>query len=562
MTVEISFTADARYATQVWEIEVPLRSGRVATPGELSAFVDDFHKTHEELFNFSDPSSPIEIVGWRAEVHCRFKDTGGISWRTRMIAGPDAPRGAVTSRRMAGPTFPSAGSRRSPSMNSSLDRRSSKARSPVVVDPGVRLRRDGPSGSLSIAYGGRTVTQENSRKSSLDGVQLAILANRFEGIARKMANTLLRTGRSGVLNIARDFSCCIVTAGAELLATAESLPIHVLARARHDGAVDEGASSGAEARRRLPAQLALSRLHPCRRSHASWCRSSTMRGIHRFTVLAKAHQADCGNSMPTTYIGAAKDVYEEGALIFPAVQVQATTRRSRTSSACAGCASACPTSGGAIIWPCSARRGSASARSWRWREEVGWDTLAAFQHHLVRLFREAHGGRDRRDARRPDHADQHTRPFPGHAGGGHPDQCRRRLSIRERRGSPSTSPDNPDCMPSGLNLSEACARTAAMVGIFNSIDHSVPKNAGTFRRIDIHLARELRGRHPPASDVLLGRDHQCRRSGRQCGPVGIAEIAGASGMAECGAVIPPACGVISGIDPSTGKAFVNQVFLG
>ena len=46
-------------------------------------------------------------------------------------------------------------------------------------------------------------------------------------------------------------------------------------------------------------------------------------GIHRFTVLAKAHQADCGNSLPTTYMGTARDVYQEGALIFPAVRVQA-----------------------------------------------------------------------------------------------------------------------------------------------------------------------------------------------------------------------------------------------
>jgi N-methylhydantoinase B len=60
------------------------------------------------------------------------------------------------------------------------------------------------------------------------GVQLALMSNRLDGIVRKMANTLLRTGRSGVLNMARDFSCCIVTAGDELLAAAESLPIHVL----------------------------------------------------------------------------------------------------------------------------------------------------------------------------------------------------------------------------------------------------------------------------------------------------------------------------------------------
>jgi N-methylhydantoinase B len=43
-------------------------------------------------------------------------------------------------------------------------------------------------------------------ETTLDGAELAILINRFEGIARKMTNTLYRTGRSGVLNRARDFS--------------------------------------------------------------------------------------------------------------------------------------------------------------------------------------------------------------------------------------------------------------------------------------------------------------------------------------------------------------------
>ena len=33
----------------------------------------------------------------------------------------------------------------------------------------------------------------------VDGVTLALLTKRLEGVARKMANTLLRTGRSGVL---------------------------------------------------------------------------------------------------------------------------------------------------------------------------------------------------------------------------------------------------------------------------------------------------------------------------------------------------------------------------
>ena len=68
----------------------------------------------------------------------------------------------------------------------------------------------------------------NKKKKHLDGGQLAILANRFEGVSSKMGNTLLRTGRSGVLNRAKDFSCCILTSDHKLLSVAESLPIHVL----------------------------------------------------------------------------------------------------------------------------------------------------------------------------------------------------------------------------------------------------------------------------------------------------------------------------------------------
>ena len=45
-------------------------------------------------------------------------------------------------------------------------------------------------------------------------------------------------------------------------------------------------------------------------------------GRHLFTAAAKAHQADTGNALPTTYMPYARDVYEEGGLIFPAVRVQ------------------------------------------------------------------------------------------------------------------------------------------------------------------------------------------------------------------------------------------------
>ena len=153
------------------------------------------------------------------------------------------------------------------------------------------------------------------------GVQLSILSNRLNGIVRKMANTLMRTGRSGVLAMARDFSCCIVTAGDELLAAAESLPIHVLS------GPDLMAKSMKDAHpkfKRGDAFLHNSPYHGCSHpaDHTILIPVIDSNGNHRFTVQAKAHQADIGNSIPTTYFGSARDIYEEGALIFPAVQVQ------------------------------------------------------------------------------------------------------------------------------------------------------------------------------------------------------------------------------------------------
>jgi N-methylhydantoinase B len=159
------------------------------------------------------------------------------------------------------------------------------------------------------------------KKLAADGVRLALLNNRLQGVARKMANTLLRTGRSGVLNIARDFSCAIVTADCELLAAAESLPIHVLSG---PDLMAKAMKAFHPDLKRGEAFLHNSPYHGCSQpaDHTLLVPVIDEEGIHHFTLIAKAHQADCGNSQPTTYMGAARDVYEEGALIFPAVKIQ------------------------------------------------------------------------------------------------------------------------------------------------------------------------------------------------------------------------------------------------
>jgi N-methylhydantoinase B len=217
----------------------------------------------------------------------------------------------------------------------------------------------------------------NETAERIDGVKLALLSNRLEGISRKMGNTLMRTGRSGVLNIARDFSCCILTADHELVAVAESLPIHVLS------GPDIMAASMQEFHpelKRGDAFLHNSPYHGCSHpaDHTILVPVIDDDGIHRYTVAAKAHQADIGNSIPTTYHGTARDVYEEGALIFPATKVQENYETNMDIVRMCRMRIRVPDQwwGDFLAMIGAARIGEREILELG--KEVGWDTLAAF----------------------------------------------------------------------------------------------------------------------------------------------------------------------------------------
>lgn len=394
----------------------------------------------------------------------------------------------------------------------------------------------------------------------LDGAKLSILANRLGGVCRRMGNTLLRTGRSGVLNRAKDFSCCIVTRDCELLTAEESLPIHVL--------------SGPDLMARCMREF-----HPLLRRGDAFLHNSPYHGNshpadhtllmpvvdeageHHFTVLAKAHQADIGNSIPTTYHGTARDVYEEGALIFPAVKVvenyeinddivRMCRMRIRVPEQWHGDFLAML--GATLI---GEREIQALGK------ELGWSTLHAFSRQWLdyseRLMIEAVRAMPGGTATARSAHD----PIPGTPPDGIEiastvtiDPARAMISVDLR--------DNPDQMACGLNVSEACTRTSAMIGVFNSVDPAVPKNAGAFRRVEIKLKeRGVVGvpRHPISCSAATTNLADRVQNSTQ---LALAQIGEGIGMGEIGCFCPPSTSVVSGVDPRTGGAYVNQLFLG
>lgn len=393
----------------------------------------------------------------------------------------------------------------------------------------------------------------------LDSVELAVISNRFEAAVLAMMNTLLRTSRSGVINNGRDFSCCVVTGADELLAMAESQPIHVLS------GPDLMAKAMKEHHpefRRGDAFLNNSPYHG--NSHAA---DHTIlvpvidaEGVHRFTVLAKAHQADCGNAVPTTYSAEARDVYEEGAPIFPCVRVQRDYSDVEDVIRMCRMRIRVPDQ----WWPDylaligAARIGE--RRVLALGEELGWDVLEAYTRGWFDYSERRMDAAIRRLPAGQISVTSAHDPFPGVPQG---IPITVAISVRSDEGELEIDlRDNPDCQPCGLNLTEATARTAAMLGVFNAIGRDVPPNAGSFRRLSILLRENCAVGVPrfPAS-CSVATTNLADRVGNAV-QRGLAELCDGAGLAEVGLSLPAAWAVISGTDPRhDGRPFINQLIL-
>lgn len=394
--------------------------------------------------------------------------------------------------------------------------------------------------------------------SSVDPILLAVISNRLDTIVREMENTLLRSGRSAILNMARDFSCALVTGDNRLLATAEGLPVHVigmenLARAMTDLHDDLGEGDAF-----LHNDPYLGNTHPA--DHTILV-PVFVEGRHMFTAAAKAHQADCGNAIPSTYAPFAKDVYEEGSLIFPAVRIQRDfedvddivrmcRRRIRVPDQWYGDYLAMV--GAARI--AEARLKGLCAR-------YGADLIAEFieewfdysERRMKSAIEEMPAGTIAGSGRH-DPLD----PLPE----GVPLQVK--ITIEPEEGMVELDlRDNIDCVPAGINESQTCATNNVMTGLFNSIDPDIPHNAGSFRRVRV-LLRE---------NCIVGIPkfpHSCSVATTNVGERlvvttqrTIADEWEGYGLAEGACGIGPAFAVVSGSDSRRdGEPYVNQTFLG
>jgi N-methylhydantoinase B len=405
-----------------------------------------------------------------------------------------------------------------------------------------------------------TLAPQAASTQSLDAVQLSVITARFKGIVKQMANTMFRTGRSGVINTAHDFSCCVITRDGEFLTMADSLPIHVM---RSTDLQAQNMKDYHPVLRRGDAYLHNSPYHG--NTHAGdWGIIVPVvddDGNHQFSCVAKAHLSDVGNSIPTTQFATAKDVYEEGALIFASTKVQENYRDIDDIIRLLQIRIRHPDQfyGDYLAILGAVRTGE--RRIMELAAEVGWHTLHQYTEQWFDYSERMMDAAIRRmpSGRVTTHATHD--PFPGTDAAGV--LLKATVEVKADEGIIEIDlRDNPDCLPNGLNQSQASIITHSQIAIFNTVGHMVPTNAGSFRRIRVLLRENCCvgiPRHPHSCSMAT----TCLGN-RIGGCVGraLAELGDGLGHAEVGPIQTPGFAIISGHDPRKNGPYLNQLLLG
>ncbi len=324
---------------------------------------------------------------------------------------------------------------------------------------------------------------DGQQGGGVDAVLLAIMANRMDAICREMTNTVLFSARSAVIGIARDFSCAIITAGDEVLAVAEAMPIHVFGMHLQTASMKKHHPYFREGDAFLDNDPYVGNSHAA--DHTILV-PVFYEGEHFFTVGVKAHQADTGNSQPTTYLAAAKDVYQEGTLIFPCVQVQSDFENIED-----------------IIRMC--RRRIRVPDQW-YGDYLAAIGAARIGERRLRSFIAKYGAAAVRGFIRDwlDYSERRAagaiQALPGGriiAEGVHdpiapylPDGVRIQVAIdidSEDGRIKVDLRDNPDSVDAGLNLTRSTATMSAAQAVFCCLDADIPHNSGSLRRIEVAL---------------------------------------------------------------------------
>lgn len=395
--------------------------------------------------------------------------------------------------------------------------------------------------------------------AAVDPFTMVILRRRFEAIIREMVNALLRSGRSGVLNTALDFSCSLTDAKFQSVSVALGLPVHV-------GAIDlipraVAAKHGGSIR---PGDCFVNNSGYLGNTHCAdftLCAPVFHQGKLVFYTIARAHLGDMGFPIPSTYNPAARDVYEEG-LMLPCVHIQRDWKDEASVVDICKANIRAPDQFHGDYLACLAAVRTGERRLGELCESFGIELIGRFlddyQDYAERMAADAIADLPKGSVTRTVLYDSEIAEYPD----GIPVTATLTVDPDAGRVTIDLS-DNVDNLPLGINMTEATVLACCRMGTCNVLGPDVPRAAGAFRRIEVRMrdgAAIGRPKFPAATSAAT--TNLCHLLASHIQAL-YAELKDGAGSAYGSVGLPGSSAVVSGQDPRRGgRPFVNQIIMG
>ncbi len=387
---------------------------------------------------------------------------------------------------------------------------------------------------------------------------MSVLSSRLYSIGLEMTNTLMRTARSQLMSVCHDLSTAICDRNGKVIALAESIPVHcanmgLTVRPCFDH--PEGIQPGDLFLNNSP--------YHGNTHHADYTYIAPVfhDGELMFFAVTKGHQADIGNSIPSTYAPTARDMFEEGAIDWPCIKIQKNYKDVPDIIAIAQMHNRVPEMWYGDYLACVGSSRVGEKRLAALCEEYGNETVKRF----CEAYQE-YGARRMKEELKQLPKGHYEYDIKADAIEGVVPEITIHIECDTHPEEGTIAFDftkNADSLPCGLNMCEATTLASAVTGVLNRMPCDIPCNDGAMSQIKVKMREGCvigKAKAPYSSSMATTNLADRVISGVQAL---MNKITSNKGMAEGGATQCPAVAVVSGTDWRKGDApYVNQIFCG
>ena len=321
-------------------------------------------------------------------------------------------------------------------------------------------------------------------KPAPQGVETAlIIARAFQraGLPDGLFN-IMKASRSAVIKNSRDMSCGLLTYDHRLLCVEDVVPVHVIALELTTMPITEFFDDIEEGDAYINNCPYTGATH---HADITVCVPVFCDGEPLFWALSRSHHADIGAPIPSTYLPEAATIYEEGVHL-PCVRVQENfTDKHDIIRMCRTKIRVGEIWYGDYLAQIGACR-TAERRLKELVERYGKETIKDFIEDWMDYGERRAIAEIKKLPKGTWSYETCHDPVPGVVDEGVPVKVS--VTIDPDAGEVTVDArDNIDCVPGGINLSEACASASCRIGVFYNLDASIPHNQGSASRINVLL---------------------------------------------------------------------------